>query len=272
MLNLASFPILTEGKTKIIYANPNDDHSVYMFFKDDITAGDGVKRDVIKGKGLLDWKINRDVLEYLNYLGFPTHYVNSPEEKICVVKKISRKINLEVVSRRVATGSIIEWGNAVEGTKYDPVITQFHYKDDSLHDPMLDDGYIDYLIENKGSSEYAEMRKMNADVLVVLEKAFSRYGVQLLDLKLEYGIINGKMHIIDEISGGSLRVWPYRRENPYLNKENVMSELDPDGRMDKDTYRLGEGFDKVMARFEAIAKATEKFKECDMLGGCNPPI
>ena len=264
MLNLESLPILAEGKTKIVYANPKDDQAVYMFYKDDITAGDGVKRDIIKGKGLLDWKINRDVFGYLNRLGVRTHYMDSPEECICQVKKLDLKVNLEVVSRRVATGSIIEWGKAVEGTKYDPVITQFHYKDDSLHDPMLDNRYIDYLIETKGSSEYAEMRRINADVLLFLEKAFAAFGVQLLDLKLEYGIINGKVHIIDEISGGSLRLWPYRQENPDLNQENVINELDPDGRLDKDTYRMGEGFDKVMARFETIAKITENFKECKM--------
>jgi phosphoribosylaminoimidazole-succinocarboxamide synthase len=85
--------------------------------------------------------------------------------------------------------------------------------------------------------------------------------VQLVDLKLEYGIIDGKVSVIDEISGGSLRLWPYRRADPNLDRANVLSELDPAGRLDKDTYRMGEGFDTVMARFTAITGMTERFKD-----------
>jgi len=126
---------------------------------------------------------------------------------------------------------------------------------------MLDDGYIDYIIKAKGSSEFAEMRDVNAQVVLQLEKAFSNFSVQLIDLKLEYGFIDGKVYVIDEVSGGSLRLWPYRHENPNFDQPNVLSELDPGGRLDKDTYRMGEGFDKVMEGFAAIAKITEQFKD-----------
>jgi phosphoribosylaminoimidazole-succinocarboxamide synthase len=260
MENIASLPVIAEGKTKIIYANPDDPKTVYMFFKDTITAGDGLKRDIIKGKAVLDWKINRDIYEYLNRLGIRTHYIASPEERVCLVKRLNRKINLEVVGRRIAAGSIIQWGNAIEGTKYDPVIVQFHYKDDDLHDPMLDDGYINYLINAKGSTEYTDMRAINTVVLLHLEKAFAQFGIQILDLKLEYGIIERQVYVIDEISGGSLRLWPYRHANPDLWRPNVLSELNPEARLDKDTYRMGESFDKVIARFEKIAEITEQFK------------
>ena len=259
MVKLDSATKLAEGKTKIVYPNPANPSTVYLYFKDDITAGDGLKHDVIEGKAAIDWRINRDLFEYLNRMGVRTHYIKSPEERVVLVKKLDRKINLEVVSRRIAAGSILSWGGAVEGTRYDPVITQFHYKDDPLHDPMLDDGYVDYIISKKGGSEYAEMREMNAEVLVQLEKGFAHYGTQLIDLKLEYGIIGGELHVIDEINGGSFRLWPYRHENPNLNQPNVLSELDPEGRLDKDLYRMGKGFDTVMAKFEAIATITEKF-------------
>jgi phosphoribosylaminoimidazole-succinocarboxamide synthase len=68
---------LNEGKTKIIYANPGDPKSVYMVFKDDITAGDGVKHDVIQGKASVDWRTNRDIFEYLNRKGVRTHYISA---------------------------------------------------------------------------------------------------------------------------------------------------------------------------------------------------
>lgn len=252
---------IAEGKTKIIYENPDDPKTAFMVFKDDITAGDGVKHDVISGKALVDWKTNRDIFELLNRKGARTHYISSPKEKVSLVKKLDRKINLEVVSRRVAAGSILKWGKMAEGTRFDPVITQFHYKDDPLHDPMLDDKYVDYIIKAKDGTEYAGMRRLNAEIFLHLEKAFAHFDIQLIDMKLEYGIIEGEVYLIDEITGGSFRLWPYAHKNPTLNQPNVLSELNPEGRLDKDTYRMGEKIDTVLTKFEEIAKITAKFKD-----------
>ena len=252
---------LTEGKTKIIYENPDDPKTAFMIFKDDITAGDGIKHDIIKGKAVIDWKTNRDIFEYLNRKGAQTHYISSPKEKIVLIKKLDRKINLEVVSRRIATGSILKWGNIIEGTRFESIITQFHYKDDPLHDPMLDEKYIDYIIREKSGNEYSEMRRLNTEIFLHLEKAFAKFDIQLVDMKLEYGIIEGEIFLIDEISGGSFRLWPYLHKNPDLSQSNLLKELNPEGRLDKDTYRMGEKIDTVLTKFEEIAKITAKFKD-----------
>jgi phosphoribosylaminoimidazole-succinocarboxamide synthase len=261
-IDFSSLKKVAEGKTKIIYQNPEDTKTVYMVFKDDITAGDGVKHDIIKGKALVDWKTNRDIYELLNLKGVRTHYVSSPSEKVVLVKKLDRKLNLEVVSRRVAAGSIIKWGDIAQGTRFDPVVTQFHYKDDPLHDPMLDDKYINYIIKAKeGGTDYADMRKLNAEIFLHLEKAFANFDIQLVDMKLEYGIIDGNVYLIDEITGGSFRLWPYANKDPNLNQTNILSELNPEGRLDKDTYRMGEQIENVLTKFEQIAKITAKFKD-----------
>jgi len=105
------------------------------------------------------------------------------------------------------------------------------------------------------------MREMNAQIIGHLEKAFAHFSIQLVDLKLEYGIIESALYLIDKISGGSFRLWPYAHENPNLNQLNVLSELNPEGRLDKDTYRMSEKFDKVETKFEEIAKITGRFKE-----------
>jgi len=102
---------------------------------------------------------------------------------------------------------------------------------------------------------------MNVEIFYHLEKAFASFGIQLVDLKLEYGIIEGEVYLIDEISGGSFRLWPYAHENPNLDQPNVLNELNLNGRLDKDTYRMGENFDKVRTRFEEIAKITARFKD-----------
>ncbi|MBN1559357.1 hypothetical protein JW998_03860 [candidate division KSB1 bacterium] len=259
-IEFSSLKKINEGKTKVIYENPGDPATVFMLFKDDITAGDGVKHDVIEGKALLDWKTNRDIYEFLNRKGVRTHYVSSPQEKVSLVKKLDFKINLEVVTRRVAAGSILKWGGMPEGTRFAPPITQFHYKDDPLHDPMLDDDYVDYMIVEKGSVEYQEMRDINAYVFGLLEDAFARFNIQLIDFKLEYGRIDGHVTLIDEITGGSFRLWPFAHDNPNLEQPNVLAELDPQGRLDKDNYRMGGPLASVKSKFAAIAEITAGFK------------
>lgn len=260
MVNFNDLKVLNEGKTKIICENPEDPKTVYMIFKDDITAGDGAKHDQIKGKALVDWKTNKDLFEFLNRKGIRTHYIESPEEKVSLVKKLDFKINLEVVTRRVAAGSILKWGDLEEGKRFDPLITQFHYKDDPLHDPMLNQSYVDYIIRAKEGGEiYKDMQKINMEVFEYLEKAFAHFNIQLVDFKLEYGLIDNKVTLIDEITGGSFRLWPYAKKNPDLNKENILSELDPSARLDKDTYRKGESLDSVQSKFEKISEITSQF-------------
>ena len=260
-MSVADLPLLAEGKTKIVKANPDDPKTVFLCFKDDITAGDGLKHDVFAGKAQLDWAVSRDCFELLSRRGLRTHYLDSPEERVMLVERLDRKLELEVVTRRVAAGSILKWSDSAEGLRFDPVITQFHYKDDPLHDPMLDDRYVDFLIRDKDAWEYAAMREMNAEVFLVLEAAFAQFGVQLVDLKLEYGIIDGELCLIDEISGGSFRLWPYRSETPDLDQDNVLSELAPEQRLDKDTYRMGGAADEVLSKFHAIAEVTSRFRE-----------
>ena len=126
---------------------------------------------------------------------------------------------------------------------------------------MLDDKYVDYIIKAKDGTEYAGMRRLNAEIFLHLEKAFAHFDIQLIDMKLEYGIIEGEVYLIDEITGGSFRLWPYAHKNPTLNQPNVLSELNPEGRLDKDTYRMGEKIGTVLTKFEEIAKITAKFKD-----------
>lgn len=260
-MSVTDLPTLAEGKTKIVKKNPADPTTVFLYFKDDITAGDGLQHDVFEGKAAVDWAISRDCFELLSRHGLKTHYVESLEERVMLVRKLERKLELEVITRRVATGSILRWSDCSEGLRFDPVITQFHYKDDPLHDPMLDDRYVESMISDKDAWEYAAMREMNAQVFLVLEASFAQLGVQLVDIKLEYGIVDGRLCLIDEISGGSFRLWPYRSETPKLEQDNVLAELAPEERLDKDTYRMGGEANEVLSKFRAISDLTARFRE-----------
>ena len=149
----------------------------------------------------------------------------------------------------------------VQGSQFDPVITQLHYKDDPLHGPMLDDRYIEFMIRDKDAWEYPSISQVNTQVFLVLEAAFAQFGVQLVDSKLENGIMDGELCVIDEISGGSFRLWPYKSEAPNLDLNNVLAELAPEQRLDKDTGRLGGGQDEVLSKFRVISALTSRFKE-----------
>ena len=250
---------LIEGKTKIIYNYAPVDDLVVMYFKDDITAGDGVKHDKLEGKAYLDWNTNKNIFEFLNRCGINTHYVSSPEPQYTVVKALQRKINLEVVSRRIATGSIVKSGLYEEGKLFDPIITQFYYKDDYLHDPMLDNDFIYYLIKNKNFNDFDTMKEINQKVFFYLEKIFRALGCQLIDFKLEYGIVDGKVTLIDEITAGSFRLWPFR-DWYYDSNNDLYSQLDPSGRLDKDVYRMGGGLKEVYNKFKIISDMTDQFE------------
>ena len=82
------------------------DATVYLYFKDG-TSGRGRRRSGthFAGKGALDWAISRDCFEYLQRRGIRTHYLASPSERLTLVRWLDRKLELEVVSRRVAAGS-----------------------------------------------------------------------------------------------------------------------------------------------------------------------
>lgn len=271
--------LIAEGKTKYIFSHKEPD-KVIMVFKDDITAGDGAKHDVIQDKDVIDWQTNKDIFEFLNAQGINTHYIDSPGETVSVVKKLDQKINLEVVSRRIATGSILKHTGLVEGEVFRPIYTQFFYKDDFLHDPLLNEDFIQHITRNKNCNLFKEMEYDNAATFTALEAAFAQFNIQLVDIKLEYGIVDGKLTLIDEITGGSFRLWPYTEgidvidwsaKKCWLPKE-VLNLLNPKGRLDKDLYRRGEvSLDTVRNKFQEIAKITAQFKNLK-LDLCDKPI
>lgn len=262
---------INEGKTKIIasmwFGTAEIEDVVAMEFKDDITAGDGAKHDTIDDKSLIDWRTNSNIYQYLNRKGVNTHFIEDISERVSVVKKLDRKINLEVVTRRVVTGSILNHTNFVEGQVFRPLYTQFFYKDDFLHDPLLDREFINHISNNKQFFLFNEMASQNCLTFCILEKAFAKFGVQLVDIKLEYGIVGGKLTLIDEITGGSFRLWPYADgvETIDFSQKNILAQLNPRGRLDKDLYRKGEAsLEGIKAKFQQIADITDRFKDLEV--------
>src|SRR5579859_3457395 len=107
-----------------------------MVHKDAITAGDGAKRDVIEGKGVLSCRTTSAVFSYLESHGLKTHYLETLDERTMLVRRADM-IPIEWVARRLATGSYVRRTGAAEGTRFDPVLLEMFLKDDANHDPLI---------------------------------------------------------------------------------------------------------------------------------------
>ena len=129
--------LLAEGKTKLLYAYPDDDNLAYMVSKDQITAGDGERRNELTGKSRWSTITTANVFRLLNEEGISTHFVKQINATNLLVKRC-KMLPIEQVQRRIATGSYLKRHPDVsEGTRFDPVLVETFLKDDACHDPQI---------------------------------------------------------------------------------------------------------------------------------------
>jgi len=150
-----------------------------------------------------------------------------------VVRELAM-IPLEVIVRNVAAGSIVRNYPFKEGTPLKPPVIVIDYKDDSRHDPMLNDDLIVAL----GLTTAQDLKKIKAIALEInrlLVRLMSAQGITLVDFKLEFGRQGKKIYLGDEISMDSMRLW---------DKKTGTS-------LDKDVYRFDKG--DVMATYTTVA-------------------
>ena len=101
---------VARGKTKILYEKPGQPDVLIVQATDNITAGDGARRDEIVGKGRIAAKTTARVFRLLNLTGLPTHYLSGGEDdddNEMLVRRCTM-IPLEVVVRGVAAGSLVK--------------------------------------------------------------------------------------------------------------------------------------------------------------------
>ncbi|GCE18899.1 phosphoribosylaminoimidazolesuccinocarboxamide synthase [Dictyobacter kobayashii] len=212
-------PLLTEGKTKKIYAYPDDDTLVYMVGKDQITAGDGARRNEIAGKSRLSTITTANVFRLLNEGNIATHFVKKIDDTTLLVKRCDM-LPIEHVQRRIATGSYLKRNPDVsEGTRFDPVLIETFLKDDARHDPQI---WPKDIIELglASEAEIAWMAQEGRRVFDVLERAWNSADVMLVDLKIEFGRDpQGNLMVADVIDNDSWRLWPGGDKSRMLDKQ-----------------------------------------------------
>ncbi len=240
---------VAEGKTKIIWAT-NDPGKVRIESKDDITAGDGLKRDVIAGKAAIATETTVNVFKLLEANGVTTHFLDQDSETSFLARR-AQMIPLECVARRIATGSFLKRRpDMPEGQIFDAIPVEFYVKDDAHHDPIIEydsnSGHVSLFdakqpvisrqpigqttLEDLGVSahELETIRFLTTRVFEVIEKAWTEQNIALVDLKIEFGRDSeGDLMVADVIDNDSWRIWPGGDKSQMLDKQKYRNMEKP---------------------------------------------
>jgi phosphoribosylaminoimidazole-succinocarboxamide synthase len=214
-----------EGKAKILYEGP-EPGTIVVHFKDDTTAFDAQKKEVIDGKGVLNNRISELIFTRLNELGLPTHFLKRLNMREQLVREVEI-IPLEVVVRNVAAGSLAKRLGLDEGQALPRSIIEFYYKNDKLHDPMVSEEHIT-AFNWATPQELDDMMHLAIRINDFLTGLFLGIGIKLVDFKIEFGRFyeNDMMRIVlaDEISPDSCRLWDIKT-NDKLDKDRFRRDM-----------------------------------------------
>ena len=127
--------LLYEGKAKQVYKTDKEDEYI-IHYKDDATAGNGVKHDQFEGKGVLNNTISSIIFDMLEEAGIKTHMIEKINDRDIKVKKVEI-FPLEVIIRNMTAGSFCKRLGFPEGVVLDEPIFELCYKNDDYGDPLI---------------------------------------------------------------------------------------------------------------------------------------
>jgi len=226
---------LYEGKAKQVWST-DDPELVIQYFKDDATAFDAQKRGTIVGKGVANNAISERLFKLLEGAGVKTHFVERPSDREMLVRRL-RIFPIEVVVRNVVAGSLAKRMGRDEGERLPSPVLELYYKDDALHDPMINESHALVF----GLATRADLDAIAATSLrvnAVLQPFFAERDLTLVDFKLEYGrTADGTILLGDEICPDTCRLWDVK----------TGERLDKD-RFRRDLGRVEEAYQEVYRR------------------------
>jgi phosphoribosylaminoimidazole-succinocarboxamide synthase len=229
-LKLRMFPMtrrrrIYEGKAKVLYEGP-EPGTLIQHFKDDATAFDGQKHEVIDGKGVLNNRISEFLFQNLNDMGVPTHFIRRLNMREQLIREVEI-IPLEVVVRNIAAGSLAKKLGIEEGTQLPRSIIEFYYKNDALGDPMVSEEHIT-AFGWATPQEIDDIMALAIRVNDFLSGLFLGAGIRLVDFKIECGRLwEGELMrivIADEISPDSCRLWDIKTKDK-MDKDRFRKDL-----------------------------------------------
>lgn len=214
--------MLYEGKAKQVYATDNDD-LVIIHYKDDATAFNNLKHDIVRSKGVYNNEITTIIFNKLKEAGIPTHYVETLNDRDQVCRKV-KIFPLEVIVRNIIAGSMAKRLGIEEGTPAPNTIFEICYKDDALGDPLINDHHAVAV----GAATYNELKTiydLTGRINELLKDLFDKINVKLVDFKIEFGkTSDGQIVLADEISPDTCRLWD-KDTNKKLDKDRFRRDL-----------------------------------------------
>lgn len=213
--------MIYEGKAKKVYSTEDKD-KVIIYYKDDATAFNGVKKGQIEDKGVLNNAITSSLFTLLEQKGIKTHFEKKLNEREQLCKKVEI-VPLEVIVRNIAAGSMSKRLGVEEGTELKTTVFEISYKNDDLGDPLLND-YHAVAIGLTTFEELKEIYAMASKINDILKEFFIKENIKLVDFKLEFGRFNGEIILADEISPDTCRFWD-AKTNEKLDKDRFRRDL-----------------------------------------------
>ena len=214
-----------EGKGKVLYEGP-EPGTLIQHFKDDATAFNAKKHEVIDGKGVLNNRICEFIFQNLNDIGVPPHFIRRLNMREQLIREVEI-VPLEVVVRNVAAGSLATRLGIEEGTQLPRSIIEFYYKNDALNDPMVSEEHVT-AFGWASPQEIDDIMALAIRVNDFLSGLFLGVGIRLVDFKMETGRLwEGEMMrivVADEISPDSCRLWDIK-SNDKLDKDRFRRDM-----------------------------------------------
>ncbi|MBQ1718661.1 MAG: phosphoribosylaminoimidazolesuccinocarboxamide synthase [Bacteroidales bacterium] len=230
--------LVFDGNEKQVFAT-EDPHKVIFHYKDVTLAYNSIKRARFEGKGIITNRISALLLGYLNQNGVRTHFIEQAGEREQLCRKIE-VIPIEVFWRKRIAGTLAVRLGVEDGFCPGNTIVDLQYNEDALDNPIINKHHAVAL----GLASYEELDIMVAVARKagsLLERLFHEAGIELVDMKLEFGRTSdtGELILSDEISPDTCRLW---------------DETTGD-RLDKDRFRLD--LSDVVASYRTVLERLE---------------
>ena len=228
------FEMIYEGKAKKIFTNGNSDE-IIVYYKDDATAFNGLKKGTIQEKGIINNKLTEFFFKMLEQNGVKTHFIKRLSDREMLCKKVAI-IPVEVVTRNIAAGSLAKKLGVEEGTILSAPIVELYYKNDELNDPMINSYYVREM--NLATEEQlAQIESQALQINKILSEYLLTKNILLVDFKLEFGLYKGEVILADEITPDTSRLWD----------KNSKEKLDKD-RFRRDMGGVENAYNEIMYR------------------------
>ena len=216
------------GKTKDVFALENGHY--LLKFKDDVTGKDG-KFDPgensvglsIEGVGMANLRMSEYFFELLKARGIKTHYVKANMDSCTMEVLPARPFGhgLEVICRRRAVGSFIRrYGEYIENGAPLPNYVETTFKNDEKGDPLVTkDALVDLGVMT--GEQYDSLKSQTQAITSIIQEEMEKRGMELYDIKFEFGYSGDEVILIDEIASGNMRVY----KNGEYVEPMTLSEL-----------------------------------------------